>query len=258
MIISMSQPCSQNWQEMLPTAQGNYCAHCQTTVIDFTQLSDSELWAALRKQGMSSGCGRFTPSQINRTILAPRQKWRLSSHIKPLFTWLLVAQSYLTTPLSARAQIKMEEVEQHREVATANNQITGFVLDYLTNKALGNITIRVAGTGISTQSDAIGAFVLPIPDSMVGRQVKLVAQYQGGSPFGATILSEDVTICADPLQNVITLYQYPLDESAQFSLTYRRPIVNHYGGYCVQITPAPEGKWTFNFWPFKRKKHKHD
>ena len=57
---------------------GRHCAACQETVADFTNLSDTEIAAYLRRYPAVS-CGRFRESQLSRPLLLPPQPvagWR--------------------------------------------------------------------------------------------------------------------------------------------------------------------------------------
>lgn len=70
--INIPNPCSQNWHEMAPAGNGRHCAHCSTTVIDFTTWTDAELYnfIAGKKEDV---CGRYFSTQLNRPINIPPQ-----------------------------------------------------------------------------------------------------------------------------------------------------------------------------------------
>ncbi|WP_375436890.1 energy transducer TonB [uncultured Hymenobacter sp.] len=55
--------CAEDWQQMTPTAQGRYCAHCNRVVIDFTKSTQAELDAAYQAAG-GRVCGRFRQNQL--------------------------------------------------------------------------------------------------------------------------------------------------------------------------------------------------
>ncbi|AII52201.1 energy transducer TonB [Hymenobacter sp. APR13] len=58
------QPCSENWQQMTPTAQGRHCASCQRTVFDFTDKTQADLEAARAASPDGRLCGRFRAEQL--------------------------------------------------------------------------------------------------------------------------------------------------------------------------------------------------
>lgn len=56
--------CSEDWEQMTPTARGRHCAHCNRTVLDFTQATAIDLEAAFRAASDGRVCGRFRPEQL--------------------------------------------------------------------------------------------------------------------------------------------------------------------------------------------------
>ena len=58
------QPCSEEWQQMTPTAQGRHCASCQRTVFDFTDKTQADLEAARAAAPDGRLCGRFRAEQL--------------------------------------------------------------------------------------------------------------------------------------------------------------------------------------------------
>jgi len=71
--LSIPRPCHENWDAMTPSDKGRFCASCQKTVIDFTNMSDRQL-AAFFKKPPSSVCGRVYDDQLNRGIEIPRKR----------------------------------------------------------------------------------------------------------------------------------------------------------------------------------------
>lgn len=77
-VLSVPKPCSQNWDEMKETNGGRFCNNCQNTVIDFTALSNEEVYRFFAS-AKNVPCGRFHRSQLN-VNLAPQktlpQPWK--------------------------------------------------------------------------------------------------------------------------------------------------------------------------------------
>lgn len=69
--LSIDKPCSQNWDEMVQERKGRFCTHCRKTVVDFSHLSDTELYQYL--QNNKDSCGRFNPHQLNTPIRPARE-----------------------------------------------------------------------------------------------------------------------------------------------------------------------------------------
>lgn len=64
--ITIDEPCGENWQNMLPNADGKFCLHCSKTVVDFTQQTSYEIKSYFR-QNEGNTCGRFTKQQLGET-----------------------------------------------------------------------------------------------------------------------------------------------------------------------------------------------
>jgi hypothetical protein len=74
---------------MTPDQQGRFCAQCQKTVVDFTAMTDAQVLAHIQ-QTSETGCGRFRPDQLNRTMVEPLNRrvsrWQWASLL--LSGWL--------------------------------------------------------------------------------------------------------------------------------------------------------------------------
>src|SRR4051812_42826979 len=77
--ISIPEPCSQEWENLIPQVEGRFCGSCQKTVIDFTSMTDEELLNYFQHQ-QGSICGRFNPFQTDR-VIAPSSKRKRPSTI---------------------------------------------------------------------------------------------------------------------------------------------------------------------------------
>lgn len=64
LIPEIPDPCTQAWDTMTTSGDGRFCNHCEKTVTDFTQLSDADMLAYIKKNGL--GCGRFHKDQVQR------------------------------------------------------------------------------------------------------------------------------------------------------------------------------------------------
>src|SRR3954466_11261870 len=66
--VSVPQPCHESWDAMTPQEQGRFCASCAKTVIDFSQMSDTQVLNYL-SQSKGRLCGRFAQDQIERPLV---------------------------------------------------------------------------------------------------------------------------------------------------------------------------------------------
>jgi hypothetical protein len=64
--LTIASPCSEKWTEMLPSAEGKFCLHCQKNVTDFREMSDNEVAAFLYAHKGQKICGRISHKQKDR------------------------------------------------------------------------------------------------------------------------------------------------------------------------------------------------
>ncbi len=78
--ITISEPCSQDWNNLTIVEQGRFCASCQKVVIDFQKMSDKELFDYF-KNYQDNTCGNFSTFQTDRLLLnnLPQPKSHLFS-----------------------------------------------------------------------------------------------------------------------------------------------------------------------------------
>src|SRR6187549_2151617 len=111
--LSISRPCSENWDTFTKTASGGLCNSCQKTVIDFTTKSDDAILNFF-KNNPDHTCGRFRPDQLKSyTMTSPSTispGWMLvKAGIVSLFLVFVSKHSLAQTP---GAKLKIENVEQ--------------------------------------------------------------------------------------------------------------------------------------------------
>ncbi len=70
--LNIPQPCQENWALMSQAEKGRFCQSCQQQVVDFTNMTDTQL-ATFFQQSTSSVCGRFLPGQLERKLETPRK-----------------------------------------------------------------------------------------------------------------------------------------------------------------------------------------
>jgi hypothetical protein len=73
-MIRIDQPCPEKWENMLPSAGGNYCGICCKTVVDFSERSNEEIVDYFSANTGKRICGRFKTEQVIR----PKVKFTLT------------------------------------------------------------------------------------------------------------------------------------------------------------------------------------
>ncbi|MCB0847413.1 MAG: hypothetical protein KDE26_29385, partial [Bacteroidetes bacterium] len=56
--LTITKPCSEQFENFQPTHAGGFCQSCQKEVIDFTQMSDREILLYFENRSQKT-CGRF-------------------------------------------------------------------------------------------------------------------------------------------------------------------------------------------------------
>ncbi|GAB2813198.1 hypothetical protein [Ferruginibacter profundus] len=103
--ISIPTPCHEDWDAMIPDAQGRHCNACVKTVVDFTNMSDEEVKYFFLNKKEEKVCGRFRNEQLHRiTIELPQNIFyiRMPAWKKFLAACLLV---FSTTLFSCNTKV---------------------------------------------------------------------------------------------------------------------------------------------------------
>ena len=210
--IHIANPCSQRFYNFSTTEKGGFCQSCQKEVIDFREMSHSEIWGFIASNQVRS-CGIFKPNQLTPLELVPRK----GKH--PLFLTLgLVSLLGISIPSSAQTPIfssmKQESindsvVSNNEPIAQPKRTIRGKVISYFGKEkySLPGATVQISGLAIGTTADIEGNFELEIPDSVksqkiillvsfIGFKIKEVPIYDTQLPvqLGEILLSEDEDI----------------------------------------------------------------
>jgi hypothetical protein len=67
-IITIPEPCHEDWNKMLPDEKGKFCMSCNKSVFDFSNKSDTEIKDILLAYKDQKVCGHFKKTQINRPL----------------------------------------------------------------------------------------------------------------------------------------------------------------------------------------------
>ncbi|RYF99697.1 MAG: hypothetical protein EOO07_36415, partial [Chitinophagaceae bacterium] len=71
--LLLTNPCTENWDDMQTSKVGRYCETCTKHIVDLTTKTDAELIAFFKKK-KENVCGRLLSSQLNRDLVTPPQK----------------------------------------------------------------------------------------------------------------------------------------------------------------------------------------
>ncbi|MBC8153345.1 MAG: carboxypeptidase regulatory-like domain-containing protein [Bacteroidetes bacterium] len=185
--VQIPRPCTERWDAMQPTEQGRFCAGCQKTVVDYTNLSDREL---VRRLNQASGeiCGRLGADQVDRPLVIPnqeitrRQRW-LGVLTMGLLSWQ-TAQAQVKTSDPARTVLAIpdrpiESLSNGRitPAPDTNRVITGRVVLNDSSGAIIPVSNAIVSVQLATvwqtQTDSTGTFRLLVPAEMSNTPVTI-------------------------------------------------------------------------------------
>lgn len=158
--INVPAPCNQNWDAMKQSGNGRHCSNCNKVVVDFSHLSDSELFSYFSRN-QTIPCGRFHNEQINKIILPPANpKTRWSRYYKVAAT-LLAFIGMKISATAANKQIASTTIsppQPKRQIILTGYNITinGVVKDEH-GQLLENAQVRF-GDSIIVKTDHEGRF----------------------------------------------------------------------------------------------------
>jgi hypothetical protein len=165
--LSIPKPCAEKRHNFKPTSAVGHCEQCSTVVVDFTKMSDQEIFDFFENKPLHS-CGRFSSGQL-KTYGGSH-----FSNILPGFALLkaglacliVMFSSMETFSQSASTRGKIEVVAHHDEHLSSdirvNNShiVRGVVKDEAGNPMPG-VNVYLKGSTEGTVTDADGRFEFP-------------------------------------------------------------------------------------------------
>jgi len=166
--LLLTNPCSENWDDMHPTAAGRYCNNCEKHIVDLTAKSDAELIQFFKKK-KDNVCGRLLASQFNRELLQPTPKaswqWLMPLAIGAML--ISPAQANELRPVLIQhdqgSSLPKTRVDSNVRPPVAVANISGQVTDQLNGAPLKGVKIRQKGfENVLAWTDSAGKFELTI------------------------------------------------------------------------------------------------
>lgn len=163
---------------MMPTSNGRHCAKCEKTVVNFTQMTDTEILAYFKLADRSSICGRFRREQLSRSVVSAKpaaRRWQL--WLASLVVAALTAQgchtitgeptpvSVLAPPLLTTDSVAVEATAV--EAVPYPTPLSGRVVDRYQQPVAG-VVVHLKNTTATIITDAQGLFAFaesatPVP-----------------------------------------------------------------------------------------------
>ena len=273
MKVNLPEPCHEDWDKMDSQEKGRFCGSCQKLVIDFTQMSDTEIINYFKEYKSQNTCGHFKKSQVDRKLKEPETPHRR------LFLKELAAACFAFFVASTDAKAQGETIinQQHQSAETSNEEqkteiaINGKIVNG--KEVLSNAIISIKGTEQKTYSLENGLFSIYIPYEIAQNQefVTLVVEYEGlktkeievkTSPTNQFIeidFAQTRTYSKQQIGQERTITGTVKDETGQFlpsatvqiKGTQQRVLTDSVGNY--SITVPKDAVLVFNFIGFESK-----
>lgn len=165
--LSVASPCAEKWDHFTPTSKGAFCQACSKNVIDFTKMSQEEIFLFFNNRTTPT-CGRFRPDQLksysqkDTPNLRPGLKWVQAGFLS-LFLVLVGKQGSAQHQPGMVATEFVQIQDQYDGKDTRVNllhAIKGVVRDE-NNETIPGVSIYLKGTKIGTTTDINGEFKFP-------------------------------------------------------------------------------------------------
>jgi hypothetical protein len=188
--LTIDDPCHENWDAMTPSEKGRFCGSCQKQVVDFTNMSESQLVAFFKKKSTGSVCGRFMPEQLDRSMDIPKKRipWvkYFFQFTLPLFIGSLKAGAQMGKPVVKQIETAVKCIKEpdmvKGEIAVVPQKTKSFPETYIAgvvkgpdNSPVAYASIVVKGTMHGVSADSTGFFRVRIPASDDGLPVLSVS-----------------------------------------------------------------------------------
>ena len=162
--LNISSPCSEKFENFQPTELGGFCRSCQKEVVDFTKMTDSEIFRYFENQ-KGKTCGRFDQTQLKTyaQLTQPKPNRRFSFLGAGILSFsLLSVLPFGNLHAQKLAQATATSVSQGDEDKNTKDQkkdkdrsfIEGIVIDDQGYPLVGaSVLIKGTTTGIFTSEE---------------------------------------------------------------------------------------------------------
>lgn len=215
LIITVPNPCHQNLSDMQAAENGRFCTHCNKTVIDFTAMTNQQLFDFFKNNKINV-CGSFYSDQLNTTLTPPHKPNTKFSYI---FTFLIGLFIQLKT--FAQNTIQKQKISlsatQVKKNKTANTALTikGKIIDS-SNMPISYATVLVKQNSAKFVADELGNFTITVPTSK--KQIQLVVSHLN---YSAKFITINTTKKINAVEVKLQSKSTQLEEVAVKALSYQ-------------------------------------
>jgi len=167
--LEIENPCSENWDNMMPDDKGRFCLSCTKQVIDFSKMTDQELIRFFKQNRAGEVCGQLSAYQLNHELTeAPRRRGLLPYFLRatlPAMLFINRAEAQQTALPGETAVVRpavdvadLQRLKLHA-ADSAPVVLKGNVVDQ-EGKPVAFASIKVVGTEQYSLADSTGRFQL--------------------------------------------------------------------------------------------------
>lgn len=159
--LMLETPCDEIWDKMPDNKNGRYFHMCNKNLIDFTVLSDDEIYRLV--QNNSNICGRIKKSQINRPINRPLPLYKKVFKFYSRMTALIFGL-FSFRPSIAQSNINQTVIEYKQNDTKSPNAFKASLRGKVTNKeGIGIKGVNIyMNKKLMCSTDKLGAFSFEI------------------------------------------------------------------------------------------------
>lgn len=181
-MIRIPSLCSENPSNFTPTGKGGFCTSCQKEVLDFREMSNTEVLDFLRKTSGKT-CGIFRPSQLEvqevptRKVSFPRL-WAFG--LLGFLGLAIPAEAQTTSkPRTEMALGEKNDPLSKDPIEAPNKTIKGRIISYYfkDKQPVSGANIQLKGQKTGTLSDLDGYFELEVYDSLINERNSLLVSF---------------------------------------------------------------------------------
>ena len=181
LILTIPEPCSENFNTMTPVKGGKFCGSCEKTIVDFRMMSDRQIINHYKKN-KGKICGVFNEVQLNRPIpfpmeVQPNRNWKAVVALMTglLFSGGLAGQSTIPTTenpiVLEQSMIKGKQSIEPNQ--TPIKKLKGIISGADLNEPLIGANVLIKGTTIGVATDLDGNFELSIPNNLTAFEIAI-------------------------------------------------------------------------------------
>lgn len=163
--VTIAEPCHENWQNMTPNDDGRFCSSCQKNVVDFSIMTDEQVFSTLLK-GDANMCGRFSNIQMDKGIkyaVAKKNYWHkyFIGFLFPAFLYSKQASAQMgLIARSKDVKVQSQNCKKIPLLPRKDFEFSGKIVDAATNELIGSGLITIKGTDKEILVDEGGSFTL--------------------------------------------------------------------------------------------------